>query len=96
MKNLSRGEDNMERIKKLTILFLFGLILSSFRSGVPEEAIGRMDAEAEIWDLRITGDTEAKLRMRLTRAEMGNNTYAIAGSISGKIGDHVGGLKEAN
>ena len=43
MKNLLEGGDCMETIKKVTILFLFALVLSSLSSGVPEEAIGRMD-----------------------------------------------------
>jgi hypothetical protein len=80
--------------QKLIVVFLFVFALSSFYSCAHKEPVDIIDTEAEIWELQITGDTEGKLKMMLTRERIEKDIYSIAGNFSGRIKDHIGGTGE--
>ena len=77
----------------VVLLSLFALFaLNFFFSCAHNEPMRTEGTEVEIWDLRLTGDTQGNIRMLLERTEIEKGIYAIAGKLKGKIDDHVGGI----
>lgn len=54
------------------------------------------DAEVEIWQLELTGQTRGKLQMTLGRIETEKDIYSVTGKISGEINDQIGGSGSAD
>jgi len=49
------------------------------------------DFRTEIWEMQITGETEAIYKMQLRRIKIDKESYSIKGEFSGMAVDHIGG-----
>lgn len=82
----------MNRFKqRFMVIFMPMLLLNYFVACAHKETTETAGIQAEVWELKITGDTEGTLKMVLRRAEIKRDTYSIAGEFSGNIIDHIGG-----
>lgn len=80
----------------LTVFFLFMLVPNCFFTCSHKPSIDIKDAEAEIWELHLTGEVVGKLKMLLTRIKIGNDIYSITGKISGRLKDYRAGTGTAD
>ncbi len=82
----------MANIKRMTTIaaFVFVFLFTCFSVSVfaePKQPVDTGDAEEEIWELVVTGDTESKCNMVLKQSKIEKDTYFVSGKISGKIQD---------
>ena len=82
----------MTNIKRITTIaaFVFVFLFTCFNASVfaePKQPVDTGDAEEEIWELIITGDTESRCNMVLKQSKIEKDTYFVSGKFSGKIQD---------
>lgn len=81
---------------RFNTLFLLVFSMSYLFSCAHGDQIDPGDAEVEIWELQLTGQTQGTLSMLIKRTKVENDIYVIAGKFYGKIDDHIGGKGEAD
>ncbi|MBT8356333.1 MAG: hypothetical protein HKO79_12455 [Desulfobacterales bacterium] len=82
--------------QKHLIFFILFFALTYFSACVHQQQIDPKDTNVEVWELKLSGQTEGKLEMLMKRDEIGEGIYSIIGKISGTIDDHRGGLGDAD
>lgn len=87
----------MSNLKQKHIgFFLFFFALTYFFACAHQQPIDPKDTDVEVWEIKLSGQTEGKLEMLMKRVEIGEGMYSIIGKISGTIDDHRGGFGEAD
>ncbi len=82
----------MTKLKKhLMLFFLFICVPSFLFSCSHKKPTDISEAEAEVWELKLTGDDVGTLKLLLARVKIGNDIFSIAGRISGSLKDHRAG-----
>jgi len=76
--------------------YLFVFALSYFVACAHQQPIDPKDKDVEVWELKLSGQTEGKLEMMMKRTEISEGMYSIIGKISGEIDDHRAGSGEAD
>jgi hypothetical protein len=77
-----------QRIAGVILCFL---PLIAFPSCTHKEPTERLGSKVEVWEMHITGETEATYRMQLRKARVEKDLYSIKGQFSGMADDHIGG-----
>jgi hypothetical protein len=77
-------------------LLLFFFVISYFFACAHQKPVDPTDKDLEVWQLKLSGQTEGELEMLMKLVEVGGGMYSIIGKISGAINDHRGGSGEAN
>lgn len=83
---------NRRRSELITVMFVLSVCFACAHS----DEINKMNADVEVWDLQLRGQTQGKLQMLLKRTEIDTGKFSIVGKISGAITDHKAGSGEAS
>ncbi|MBK5101957.1 MAG: hypothetical protein JJE15_13340 [Desulfobacteraceae bacterium] len=82
----------MNKLKvKLVLIFSLVLALIYFPGCAHKEPTVIENANQEIWDLRINGDTQGRCTMVLRESKTEKGFYNVYGEFSGKIEDKIWG-----
>jgi hypothetical protein len=91
-----RGKIVTKLKQHLMVFFLFIFVPNCFFTCSHKQSIDIKEAEAEIWELQLTGEVVGKLKMLLTRIKIENDIYSITGKISGRLKDFRAGTGTAD
>ena len=83
---------NLRRMIPMAFLFIVVMSLSPATGyGQNVQLAGSGDAQEEIWELVITGETEATCNMVLKKVENEVDTYTVTGKFKGELMDAIWG-----
>jgi hypothetical protein len=76
---------------RIMVVFLFVGTLACSAACTHKGPVGMSDSGMEVWELRVTGETEAQFRMLLRRVRVDKDVWSVNGEFSGIADDHIGG-----
>ena len=81
---------------QILVVILVVVLAICFFACSPKQSIETEEADAEIWELQLTGEVVGSLKMVLTRIKIGNEIYTVTGKISGRLKDYRAGTGTGN